>query len=146
MTAPVLNYTEIMVSLNCLASHWNLETNCRFRCLVQVLIWTLWGTALATTVFRTTYQFILQRRLYADDHFVLVGMLVLTGLSAVITRLLPHFYLVGEYTKAAVLDPLTPLPMPPDEFQEKTSLSLQLMFSQMLLFWTTLWAGESDPD
>ena len=39
-------------------------------------------------------------------------------------------------------DPSTPLPLPQDEFVERTSTSLKLMFSQMLLFWTTLWAGE----
>jgi hypothetical protein len=34
------------------------------------------------------------------------------------------------------------LPLPPDEFIERTRTSLKFMFSQMLLFWTTLWAGE----
>jgi hypothetical protein len=72
-------------------------------------------------------------------------MVTLTALSAVITRLLPQFYLAGEYTKAAMLDPLTPLPLPQDEFMARTSTSLKLMFSQMLLFWTTLWAGQSTP-
>ncbi|KAJ4362768.1 hypothetical protein N0V95_001259 [Ascochyta clinopodiicola] len=39
-------------------------------------------------------------------------------------------------------DPSTPMPLPPDEFIARTQTSLKLMFSQMLLFWTTLWAAK----
>jgi hypothetical protein len=66
----------------------------------------------------------------------------LTGLSAVITCLLPQFHLADEYSRAVLKDPLTPLPLPPGEFVERTRTSLKFMFCQMLLFWTTLWAGK----
>ncbi|KAF2736873.1 hypothetical protein EJ04DRAFT_144237 [Polyplosphaeria fusca] len=115
----VLNYTEIMV-----------------------LVWVLWGTCLVMTVFRGSLQWYTQHRLHADDHFVFLGLISLTGLSVVITRLLPQFYLSGDYVKAAVKDPLTPLPLPPDEMAERTRTSLKLMFCQMLLFWTTLWSAK----
>ena len=84
-----------------------------------------------------------QRRLFADDYFVFFGLLSLTALSAVITCLLPQFFLAQTYMTAAIADPLTPMPLPADEFVERTRTSLKFMFSQMLLFWTTLWAGES---
>jgi hypothetical protein len=84
-----------------------------------------------------------QRKLFADDYFVFFGLLSLTALSAVITCVLPQFFLAAEYSKAATMNPLTPLPLPADEFMERTRTSLKLMFSQMLLFWTTLWAGQS---
>lgn len=93
------------------------------------------------TIFRGTSQWMLQRRLHADDYFIFAGLATLTALSAVITSMLPQFYLSGEYTKAAAKDPLTPLPLPVDEFMGRTVASLKMMFSQMLLFWTTLWAG-----
>lgn len=105
----------------------------------------MWAIALGMTIFRGSFQWILQRRLYADDYFIIAGVVTLTALSAVITRMLPQFYLVGEYTKAAAKDPLTPLPLPLDELTLRTVAALKLMFSQMLLFWTTLWAGRSPP-
>lgn len=108
-----------------------------------MLIWVLWTVAFLTTAFRGTFQWILQRRLYVEDYLVFFGLLSLTALTAVITRMLPHFYLAGEYTKAAAVNPLTPLPLPVEEFTARTITSLKLMFSQMLLFWTTLWAGKT---
>lgn len=93
------------------------------------------------SVFRGSFQWALQRRLYADDYLVFAGLISLTALSAVITRLLPQFYLVGEYTESLAVDPTTPPPLPLDELSARTVVSLKLMFSQMLLFWTTLWAG-----
>lgn len=102
----------------------------------------LWFAAFLTTVFRGTIQWILQSRLHVEDYLVFFGLATLTALTAVITRLLPQFYLAGEYTKAAAIDPMTPLPLPAEEFTARTIVSLKLMFSQMLLFWTTLWAGK----
>ena len=109
---------------------------------MQVLVWAQWTVALGMTVFRGSSQWVLQRHLYLDDHLVFAGLLTLTALSAVITRMLPQFFLAAEYMKAAVVDPLTPLPLPPEEFVGRTVVSLKLMFTQMLLFWTTLWAGK----
>ncbi|KAH6676978.1 hypothetical protein F5X68DRAFT_157439 [Plectosphaerella plurivora] len=109
---------------------------------ITVLIWVLWTVAFLTTAFRGTFQWILQRRLFIEDYMVFFGLISLTALTAVITRLLPHFYLAGEYTKAAAVNPLTPLPLPVEEFTARTVTSLKLMFSQMLLFWTTLWAAK----
>ncbi|GKT47368.1 uncharacterized protein ColSpa_07549 [Colletotrichum spaethianum] len=119
MTASVLGFTEMMA-----------------------LIWILWAAALGMTIFRGSFQWILQRRLYADDYLIIAGLATLTALSAVITAMLPQFYLTGAYTKAAAKDPLAPLPLAADEFTARTIASLKLMFSQMLLFWTTLWAAK----
>ncbi|KAF3803278.1 hypothetical protein GCG54_00013386 [Colletotrichum gloeosporioides] len=108
---------------------------------MMILIWVSWFVAFGMTIFRGTSQWMLQRRLHVDDYFIFAGLATLTALSAVITSMLPQFYLSGEYTKAAAKDPLTPLPLPVDEFMARTVASLKMMFSQMLLFWTTLWAG-----
>ena len=90
---------------------------------------------------RATLQWSRRGCLHDDDYFVFAGLLFLTALAAVITRLLPQFYLAANYVVAAAKDPTTPLPLPPDEFSGRTITSLKLMFCQMLLFWTTLWAG-----
>ncbi|KAF2023709.1 hypothetical protein EK21DRAFT_105130 [Setomelanomma holmii] len=108
----------------------------------HILIWVLWGASLILTVLRGFLRWHSQHRLYADDHFVSFGLLSLTGLTAVITCLLPQFYLAGAYTKAEMTYPLTLLPHPQDEFVKRTRTSLKLMFSQMLLFWTTLWSAK----
>ncbi|KAH0422091.1 hypothetical protein CcaCcLH18_13000 [Colletotrichum camelliae] len=109
---------------------------------MMILIWVSWFVAFGMTIFRGTSQWMLQRRLHADDYFIFAGLATLTALSAVITSMLPQFYLSGEYTKAAAKDPLTPLPLPVDEFMARSVASLKMMFSQMLLFWTTLWAAK----
>jgi len=109
----------------------------------QVLIWTLWAIALCLTALRGFTRWHSQRRIFADDYFVFFGLLSLTGLTVVITRVLPQFYLAGAYAAAVMQDPTTPMPLPPDVFIARTRTSLKLMFSQMLLFWTTLWAGMS---
>ncbi|KAH6861191.1 hypothetical protein BKA58DRAFT_48332 [Alternaria rosae] len=109
---------------------------------LMTLIWTLWGVSFLCTTLRGILRWKSQRRLFADDYFVFFGLFSLTALSMVITCLLPQFFLAQEYSKAAMLDPLTPLPLPLDEFIERTRTSLKFMFSQMLLFWTTLWAAK----
>ncbi|KAF5524635.1 hypothetical protein CGCA056_v005320 [Colletotrichum aenigma] len=109
---------------------------------MMILIWVSWFVAFGMTIFRGTSQWMLQRRLHADDYFIFAGLATLTALSAVITSMLPQLYLSGEYTKAAAKEPLTPLPLPVDEFMARTVASLKMMFSQMLLFWTTLWAAK----
>jgi hypothetical protein len=108
----------------------------------QALIWSLWGTSFILTASRGFLRWRSQRRIFADDYFVFFGLLSLTALSAVITCLLPQFFLAQAYMKELIVDPLTPMPLPPDEFVERTRTSLKFMFSQMLLFWTTLWAGK----
>ncbi|KAF1924488.1 uncharacterized protein M421DRAFT_8791 [Didymella exigua CBS 183.55] len=109
---------------------------------LMILIWSLWAASLLLTVMRGITRWHSQRQIFADDYFVFGGILSLTGLTAVITRLLPQFYLAGAYAAAVMQDPTTPMPLPPDVFIARTQTSLKLMFSQMLLFWTTLWAAK----
>ncbi|KAB2098871.1 hypothetical protein AG0111_0g12886 [Alternaria gaisen] len=109
---------------------------------LMTLIWCLWGASFVLTALRGFLRWKSQHRLFADDHFVFFGLLSLTALSVVITRLLPQFFLAQEYSKAAIAYPNTPMPLPPDEFVDRTRTALKLMFSQMLLFWTTLWAAK----
>ncbi|CAG5156673.1 uncharacterized protein ALTATR162_LOCUS4470 [Alternaria atra] len=109
---------------------------------LMALIWSLWGASFILTASRGFLRWKSQRRIFADDYFVFFGLLSLTALSAVITCLLPQFFLAQEYMKELIVDPLTPMPLPPDEFVERTRTSLKFMFSQMLLFWTTLWAAK----
>ena len=109
----------------------------------QVLVWVLWGVSFIMTSTRGLLRWHSQHQLYADDYFVFFGLLSLTGLTAVITRVLPQFFLAQDYSRAAIKNPLTPLPLPQDEFIDRSRTSLKLMFSQMLLFWTTLWAGKT---
>ncbi|CAN9178016.1 unnamed protein product [Alternaria alternata] len=109
---------------------------------LMTLIWCLWGISFVLTALRGFAGWKSQHRLFADDHFAFSSLLSLTALSVVITRLLPQFFLAQEYSKAAIADPTTPTPLPPDEFVQRTRTALKLMFSQMLLFWTTLWAAK----
>jgi hypothetical protein len=107
----------------------------------QTLIWSMWAMALLLTLLRGLTRWHSQRQIFADDCFIFGDILSLTALTAVITRLLPQFYLAGSYTAAVMQDPTTPMPLPPDVFLAKTQTSLKFMFSQTLLFWTTLWEG-----
>lgn len=101
----------------------------------------MWAVALLLTLLRGLIRWHSQRQIFADDYLIFGGMLSLTALTAVVTRLLPQFYLAGSYTAAVMQDPTTLMSLPPDVFLARTQTSLKLMFSQMLLFWTTLWAG-----
>ncbi|KAF3053180.1 hypothetical protein E8E11_011459 [Didymella keratinophila] len=109
---------------------------------LMVLIWSVWAVALLLTLLRGLTRWHSQQQIFADDYLIFGGMISLTALTAVITRLLPQFYLAGSYTAAVMQDPTTPMPLPPGVFLERTQTSLKLMFSQMLLFWTTLWAAK----
>lgn len=107
----------------------------------KALIWSLWSLSLLLTGMRGFTRWHSQHQIYTDDYFIFFGLFSLTGLTVVITLVLPQFYLAGAYAAAAMKDPMAPMPLPPDVFIERTRTSLKLMFSQMLLFWTTLWAG-----
>ncbi|KAJ4404847.1 hypothetical protein N0V91_005582 [Didymella pomorum] len=109
---------------------------------LMILIWSMWAVALLLTLLRGLIRWHSQRQIFADDYLIFGGMLSLTALTAVVTRLLPQFYLAGSYTAAVMQDPTTLMPLPPDVFLARTQTSLKLMFSQMLLFWTTLWAAK----
>ncbi|KAJ4372881.1 hypothetical protein N0V83_003172 [Neocucurbitaria cava] len=94
---------------------------------LMILIWVLWSIAFSSTALRGLSRWHSQHRLYADDYFVFFGLISLTGLSAVITCLLPQFFLASAYSRDAARDPMTPLPLPPDEFVERTRTSLKLI-------------------
>jgi hypothetical protein len=79
----------------------------------------LWGVAFILTVLRGVLRWRSRHKIFGDDHFGFLGLLSLTGLSAVITCLLPQFHLAGAYSKAFIEDPQTPLPLPPVEFVER---------------------------
>ncbi|OCK73288.1 hypothetical protein K432DRAFT_340507, partial [Lepidopterella palustris CBS 459.81] len=102
----------------------------------------MWGACLVVTVSRGGLRWHTNRRLFADDYCAFFGMLSLTGLSAVITRQLPQFYVDAEYLKTSAGNPFTPTPVPIEEYLARNETSLKLMFSQMLLFWTTLWSAK----
>ncbi|PSN70546.1 hypothetical protein BS50DRAFT_619355 [Corynespora cassiicola Philippines] len=107
---------------------------------LMALVWTMWSIALAMTAFRVGLRWYQQRQWFADDYLLLFGFVSLTASTAVITSVLPHLYSLGQYTRASMADSHTPLPMTADEYSRRNSLSLKLMFSQMLLCRTTLWA------
>lgn len=78
----------------------------------------MWAVALLLTLSRGLIRWHSQRQIFADDYFIFGGILSLTALTAVITCLLPQFYLAGSYTAALMQDPTTPLP--PDAFLART--------------------------
>ncbi|KAG0648038.1 hypothetical protein D0Z07_5941 [Hyphodiscus hymeniophilus] len=106
------------------------------------IVWTLWSLALTTTIARVVIRLRIQRKFYAEDYFAVLAMVFLTTLSAVVTAAAPIFEMTQAYLIAAAVDPETPLPLPAAEFTAHTIRALKLMFAQMLLFWSTLWAGK----
>ncbi|RFU35034.1 hypothetical protein B7463_g1268, partial [Scytalidium lignicola] len=103
----------------------------------------MYGTRLATTIARIVLRFKLQGfRFRTEDYCAILAQLFLTGLAAVITASAPIFMITRTYELAAVVDPSTPLPFPADVYTARTITALKLMFAQMLLFWSTLWAGK----
>lgn len=120
-------------------------------------MWTLWSLGCATTAARVALRFKVQGEFRAEDYFAILAFVFLTGLAAVVTSEAPIFEMTRIYMLAAATDPLTPLPLPADEYVARTTTALKLMFAysigvpeifnsltvprQMLLFWSALWAG-----
>ncbi|KAL1960605.1 hypothetical protein VTO42DRAFT_7184 [Malbranchea cinnamomea] len=106
------------------------------------LIWALWGLGFITTICRGVLRFRVQGKYMLEDYFALTGFIFLTALTAVITVLTPIFFLARGYMIAAAKNPFTPPPLPIDAMMARQVKALKLMFAQMLLFWSTLWAGK----
>ncbi|KAG6036131.1 hypothetical protein E4U41_005761 [Claviceps citrina] len=108
----------------------------------MAVIWVFWVIACGLTVFRITFQWRLHQKLQTGDYFVLAGGMTLTVMTAIITSILPHGFLMAKYIKEAADNPQTPPPLPPDEMKARTILSLKYAFTLMPLFWTTVWAAK----
>ncbi|PGH08074.1 hypothetical protein AJ79_06074 [Helicocarpus griseus UAMH5409] len=106
------------------------------------MIWALWGIGFITTLGRATIRFRVQGTYFAEDYLAFACFIFLTALTSVVTVVEPLFRVVREYLLAAQTNPLTPPPITPEQMVGNNVKALKLMFSQMLLFWTTLWAGK----
>ncbi|KAH8808634.1 hypothetical protein F5884DRAFT_378380 [Xylogone sp. PMI_703] len=107
------------------------------------IVWTLWVLGLLTTIARIALRLKIQGfRFRAEDYLAISAQAFLTGLAAVITCSAPVFMITRAYELAVVRDPSTPLPLPLDVYTARTITALKLMFAQMLLFWSALWAGK----
>ncbi|KAK2741878.1 hypothetical protein FQN55_008166 [Onygenales sp. PD_40] len=106
------------------------------------LIWALWGVGFLTTVGRAILRFKVQKKYVIEDYLALLCFIFLTALTSVITVVEPKFRIVRNYLLDSQTDPLTPPPLTMDQMLANNTIALKLMFSQMLLFWTTLWAGK----
>jgi hypothetical protein len=97
-------------------------------------VWTLWSLGCATTVARIAIRFKLQGAFRAEDYFAILAFVFLTALAAVVTCEAPIFEMTQTYLLAAVKDPLTPLPLPEDEYIARTRAALKMMFAYSITF------------
>ncbi len=74
----------------------------------------------------------ISRRLYIDDAWASLALLILLGLSLVLTVAIPSMYLV--------LDVGSGLEKPDETFMSNASLFLKLQFALTILYWSALWA------
>ncbi|KAG6017264.1 hypothetical protein E4U54_007895 [Claviceps lovelessii] len=111
------------------------------------LLWGLWTIAAGMTAFRLTFQWRQHGRLFAGDYFVIAGLVTLTAMGGVITKILPHGYFMAQLFSDLSRDPFMPMPIPPEEIRNRNIENLKYTFSLLPLFWTTVWAvGCSRPD
>jgi hypothetical protein len=101
-------------------------------------VWTLWSLGCATTIARIVLRFNAQGKLHAEDFLAILAFLFLTGLTAVATREGPIFEMTQTYLLAVAEDPSTPLPLPLDQYIDRTTTALKLMFGYGVLVSLTI--------
>lgn len=111
----------------------------------QILIWVLWTIALFATLFRGISQYVLQRRLHADDYWAMSGFLCLTAMAALATTIMQKLFVAIDYFQATENDPFAALPLNLNELIDNMTASLKAMFASMIIFWTTIWTGADSP-
>ncbi|TLD26401.1 hypothetical protein PspLS_05141 [Pyricularia sp. CBS 133598] len=109
---------------------------------LMILIWVLWTIALFATLFRGISQYVLQRRLHADDYWAIGGFLCLTAMAALATTIMQRLFVAIGYFQAIDSDPFAALPLNFSEFIDNMTSSLKAMFASMIVFWTTLWTAK----
>lgn len=109
---------------------------------LMAVVWTLWSLGFSSTVGRIVLRWKIQGSFRAEDYLAIAAFVFLTALCAVVTGLAPIFEMTQQYLLEAASDPLTPLPLPYNQYIARTETALKLMFAQMLLFWSTLWGGK----
>ncbi|KAI6266385.1 hypothetical protein MCOR27_006292 [Pyricularia oryzae] len=109
---------------------------------LMILIWVLWTIALFATLFRGISQYVLQRRLHADDYWAMSGFLCLTAMAALATTIMQKLFVAIDYFQATENDPFAALPLNLNELIDNMTASLKAMFASMIIFWTTIWTAK----
>ncbi|TLS28822.1 hypothetical protein PpBr36_01411 [Pyricularia pennisetigena] len=108
----------------------------------DILIWVLWTVALFATLFRGISQYVLQRRLHADDYWAIAGFLCLTAMAALATVIMRQLFVAIGFFQAADNNPFAALSLNLNEFIDNMTSSLKAMFASMIVFWTTIWTAK----
>ncbi|OAX83498.1 hypothetical protein ACJ72_02132 [Emergomyces africanus] len=104
--------------------------------------WALWGVGVVTTIGRAALRFQVQRIYLAEDYLAFICLIFLTAVTSLGTVLGPIFFDLMDYLHAAKIDPTNFSTYDYDNMTKEISTALKLLFCQMLLFWTTLWAAK----
>ncbi|KAF1814245.1 hypothetical protein P152DRAFT_386398, partial [Eremomyces bilateralis CBS 781.70] len=97
----------------------------------QILIWIMWGASFTLTLARGITRWQRHKKFGADDYCAFIALLCLTGLTAVITRMMPQFYLAGEFLTKLLNNPADAAGVDMGQMMADTSTSLKLMFRQV---------------
>jgi hypothetical protein len=95
----------------------------------QAIVWTLWSLAFSTTIARVVLRWRIQGTFYGEDYLAFLSFLFFTGLTGVVVAVTPMFDMSRNYLIAASNDPLTPTPLPLEDFTAQTITALKLMFA-----------------
>lgn len=92
----------------------------------------MFGVAFLFFVTRIGVRLKVSRRLYIDDAWASSALLILLGLSLVLTIAIPSMY--------QVLNVGSGLEQPDASFMANASLFLKLQYALTMLYWSALWA------
>ncbi|KAI9780212.1 MAG: hypothetical protein M1816_003136 [Peltula sp. TS41687] len=99
---------------------------------LMAVIWAGVGGSVLFTLFRYYVRLLYFRRLFLDDLFVFIALVILIASAVMYQFMAPTMYNIFRITNKQEL--------PPADLQEKLIPYLKMQFAVTLLFWTCLWA------
>lgn len=104
----------------------------RLIVLQQAATWSLFAIAVLFFLARIAIRLKISRRLYFDDAWASLALLILLGLALVLTVAIPSMY--------QVLNVGAGLAEPDTDFMKNATFYLKLQFALTYLYWSCLWA------
>ena len=102
------------------------------HCLRKAATWALFGISVIFFVARIAVRIHVSHRLYMDDAWAASALVILLGLSLVLTFAIPSMY--------EVLDVGSGLAQPTESIMPDGSFYLKMQYTLTMLYWSCLWA------
>lgn len=100
--------------------------------MFQIVVWVGVGLSVLFAIFRYCIRWIFFRRLYLDDAFVFLALVILIA-----SGVMYHFMAPTMYIMHCILNRGDP---PPPNIGELSITFMKMQFAVTLLFWTGIWA------